>query len=147
MSLERSTLAGRILAPVLLKEIHYHLPLAPNGSMLRQLLAPASIPSQIEKAIGLIRKAYAEPLSVPELANRVNMSATALYKSFKSVTGTSLLQFQKELRLLDARNRLRTAAVSVSEVCFAVGYESPAQFSREYSRKYGASPKHDLVRQ
>lgn len=147
MSLEQSTLAGRVLAPVLLKEIHYHLLLAPNGGMLRQLLKPASIPSQIKTAIGLIRETYAEPLSVPELANRVNMSASAFYKNFKSVTGTSPLQFQKELRLVDARNRLMTQAVSVSEVCFAVGYESPAQFSREYSRKFGAAPKHDLHRQ
>lgn len=146
MSLEQCTLAGRVLAPVLLKEIHYHLLLAPNGGMLRQLLSQASIPSQINRAIGLIRATYAEPLSVPELADRVNMSASAFYKNFKSVTGTSPLQFQKELRLVDARNRLLHEARSVSEVCFAVGYESAAQFSREYSRKFGTSPKHDLAR-
>ncbi|MEL6754360.1 MAG: AraC family transcriptional regulator, partial [Pseudomonadota bacterium] len=147
LHLEQSTIEGRVLAPVLLKEIHYHLLLAPNGGMLRQLLAPASIPSQINTAIGLIRESYSESLSIPELADRVNMSASAFYKNFKRVTGTSPLQFQKDLRLVDARNRLTSQARSVSEVCFEVGYESPAQFSREYARKFGTSPKHDLVRQ
>lgn len=147
MHLDAATAAGRVLAPVILKEIHYHLLLAPNGGMLRQLLSPISIPSQINEAIGLIRESYAEALSIPDLAESVNMSASAFYKNFKRVTGTSPLQFQKDLRLVYARHRLASQARSVSEVCFEVGYESPAQFSREYSRKFGTSPKHDLVRQ
>lgn len=146
MLLEQASLEGRVLAPVLLKEIHYHLLLAPNGAMLRQLLAQSSIPSQINTAIGIIRESYSVTLSVPDLAERVNMSASAFYKNFKRVTGTSPLQFQKDLRLVDARNRLLNQARSVSEVCFEVGYESPAQFNREYSRKFGTCPKHDLVR-
>jgi len=74
------------------------------------------------------------------------MSPSSFHKHFKSITSSSPLQFQKDLRLLEARRLLRTGTTSVSAAAFDVGYESPTQFSREYARKFGVSPKQDIRR-
>lgn len=79
----------------------------------------------------------------PDLAQQVGMSSSAFFEHFKAVTGTSPLQYQKDLRLLRARESLRQTNAKVSDIAFAVGYESSAQFSREYARKFGAPPRQD----
>ncbi|MDJ0513583.1 MAG: AraC family transcriptional regulator [Methyloceanibacter sp.] len=144
--LDGNEIEGRVLRPIIFREIHYHLLIARNGGMLRQLMSPGSASSRISRAIRKIRENYRSPLSVSDLAETACMSVSTFHQHFKSVTGTSPMRYQKELRLIDARRLLTIGANSVSEVCFAVGYENLSQFSREYSRKFGVSPRHDLGR-
>ncbi len=81
---------------------------------------------------------------IPDLAQTVGMSSSSFHQHFKAITATTPLQYLKELRLLEARRLLQTGQNSVSNIAYEVGYESPTQFSREYSRKFGISPSHDL---
>jgi len=133
---------AKVMTPLLRKELHFRLLMAPHGAMLRQLLRHDSHPSAVSRAITKIRREFRNTLKVPELAREIGMSPSSFHKHFKDITATTPLQYQKELRLLEAR-KLLTSGQSVSDVAFEVGYESPNQFSREYSRKFGASPRDD----
>jgi AraC-like DNA-binding protein len=133
-----------VLGPLISKEIHYRLVMAPFGGMLRRHVRHDSDASTIARAIGHIRRDIRSSMPIPELARRVGMSASSFHKQFKTITSTTPLQYQKELRLLEARRLLRTGSASVTAVAFDVGYESPSQFSREYTRKFGAPPSRDL---
>jgi AraC-like DNA-binding protein len=135
----------RVLLPLLLREIHFRLLLAPHGGMLRRLTRPDSHASRIARALARIRRDYAAPLRVAELAEVAGMSPSSFHEHFKAVTAATPLQYQKDLRLLEARRRLAGGGASVSGVAFAVGYESPTQFSREYARKFGAPPRMDRL--
>lgn len=133
-----------VLGPLILKEIHFRLLMAPNGGMLRQLLSRDSHASRISKAIDLIRQDYRTALAVADLSKAANMSASSFHEHFKSVTGTTPLQYQKDLRLIEAKQLLAVGAQSVATIAYDVGYESATQFSREYARKYGSSPRDDI---
>lgn len=141
--LSRNPLEVQALAPLVLKEIHFRLLHARHGGMLRQLLRHDSPASRISKAIAKIRNDFAAPIPVAELAAIAGMSASAFHEHFKALTSTTPLQYQKELRLLEARRLLQGGPVSVSTVAYDVGYESPTQFSREYARKFGLPPRDD----
>jgi AraC-like DNA-binding protein len=144
LALASSPLETRVLAPLLLKELHFRLLMAPYGAMLRRLVQHDSHPSSIARAIKHIRTRFTSRLLIPKLAQEVGMSASAFHRHFKAITATTPLQYQKELRLLEARRLLLTVrGYSVSEAAFRVGYESPTQFSREYSRKFGTPPSAD----
>ncbi len=134
---------ARTLAPLVLKEIHFRLLRARNGGMLRQLLWQESPASRVSRAIVEIRARFAEQIAVPELARTAGMSQSAFHEHFKGLTSTTPLQYQKELRLLEARRLLISGGKSVSTAAFDVGYESPTQFSREYTRKFGVTPRED----
>lgn len=136
----------QVLGPMILKEIHFRLLLSPIGGMLRNLLAVDSHASRIAKSIQQIRTSFREPLVVSDLAQVAGMSASSFHEHFKSVTGTTPLQYQKDLRMIEARALLERGVPSVSVAGFQVGYESPTHFSRDYSRKFGCSPKHHLAR-
>jgi AraC-like DNA-binding protein len=131
------------LAPLLVREIHYRLLRGPDGGLLRNLVQPDTHTARLSRAIGRIRRDYTATLTVQELAREAGMSASAFHEHFRALTGTSPLQFQKSMRLLEAQRRLLDGEGSVSAVAFAVGYESPTQFSREYSRKFGHPPRAD----
>ncbi|SDE81421.1 AraC-type DNA-binding protein [Celeribacter baekdonensis] len=133
----------RLLAPITAREIHARLLIGPHGDALHRLLWHESTASRIFQATRDIQTHLAKPIVVTDLAGSVGMSSSAFFEQFKAVTGTSPLQYQKDLRLLSARNALRTSGAKVSEIAFSVGYESSAQFSREYSRKFGRSPRLD----
>lgn len=133
----------RVLVPLLVREIHFRLLLARHGGMLRHLAQSDSHASRITTALARIRSTFTEALRVEELAALAAMSPSSFYEHFKSVTGTSPLQYQKDLRLLEARRRMLAGERSVSTVAFGVGYESSAQFSREYSRKFGIPPSRE----
>lgn len=133
----------QLLSPITSREIHARLLIGPHAPVLQRLLWHESTASRIHLAIRDIRTDLAETIVIGDLARRVGMSNSAFFKEFKAVTGTSPLQYQKELRLLKARDDLRTTRGKVSEIAFSVGYESSAQFSREYSRKFGRSPRDD----
>ena len=134
---------ARVLGPSILREIHYRLLLSPAGRMLRHLLVADSHASRISKAIRKVRAEFRSALSVPDLARTAGMSASSFHEHFKSVTGTTPLQYQKDLRLIEAKTLLLNRNHTVSEAAYAVGYESPTHFSRDYSRKFGLPPSRD----
>jgi len=138
--LHRDPVEAHALAPLILKEIHFRLLRAEHGGMLRQLLRHESPASRIAKSISYLRENYKTQIPVAELAAESGMSASAFHEHFKSVTSTTPLQYQKELRLLEARRLLAMGGLSVAATAYDVGYESPTQFSREFSRKFGLSP-------
>jgi AraC-like DNA-binding protein len=134
-----------LLAPITAREIHARLLLGPHAEPLRKLLWHETTASRIFQATREIQSDLARPLVVGDLAARAGMSSSAFFEHFKAVTGTSPLQYQKDLRLLRAREALRSTNEKVSEIAFGVGYESSAQFSREYARKFGLAPRQDRV--
>jgi len=135
--------ARHLLAPITRQEIHARLLLGPHAAALHLLLWHETTASRIFQATREIQSDLSRTLVVGELADRVGMSQSAFFEHFKAVTGTSPLQYQKDLRLLHARHALRGSNAKVSDVAFRVGYESSAQFSREYARKFGLSPRQD----
>ena len=139
--LSRDPVEVQALAPLVLKEIHFRLLRAQHGGMLRQLLLHESPASRISKAIALIREGYRATLPVADLAAAAGMSQSTFHEHFKSLTSTTPLQYQKELRLLEARRLLISGGKSVAAAAYDVGYESPTQFSREYARKFGVPPR------
>lgn len=143
LALADSPTDANVLGPLTSREIHYRLLMAPFGGMLRLLIRHDSNASAIARAIGHIRSELRSPITIPDLARRVGMSASSFYKHFQRTTSTTPLQYQKELRLLEARRLLRTGGASVTNAAFEVGYESPSQFSREYARKFGVPPSQD----
>ena len=142
----RDPIEADALAPLIVREIHFRLLQADHGGMLRQLLWRDSAASKVGRVMTRMRADLADTLTVPEMAEIAGMSVSAFHEHFKSITGTSPLQYRKDLRLTEARRRLLETAGPVSFVAFEVGYESPTQFSREYARKFGASPRQDLAR-
>jgi AraC-like DNA-binding protein len=136
-------LDAKVLGPAIRREIHYRLLLSPIGRMLRNLLVTGSHANRIAKAIHKVRTEFRSPLSVSDLAMTAGMSASSFHQHFKAVTGTTPLQYQKDLRLIEARALLVDRNHSVSEAAYAVGYQSPTQFSRDYSRKFGLPPSKD----
>ncbi|MEO1483904.1 MAG: AraC family transcriptional regulator [Myxococcota bacterium] len=135
-----------VLVPLLRRELHFRLLRARHGSMLRSLLRHDSHASNISRAIRTLREEFRNTLEVPKLARAVGMSTSSFHRHFKQVTNTTPLQFLKELRLAEARRLILGGSHSVSSAAFEVGYESPTQFSREYSRKFGGAPSGDLQR-
>ena len=136
-------LDAKVLGPSIRREIHYRLLLSPIGTMLRNLLVADSHASRIARAIRRLRTEFRSPLGVPDLAKTAGMSPSSFHEHFKSVTGTTPLQYQKDLRLIEARSLVADGSRSVSEAAYAVGYESPTHFSRDYSRKFGVPPSRD----
>ncbi len=139
--------AHRLLAPIAAREIHARLLLGSHAQPLRRLLSHETTASRIFEATREIQSDLARPLVVGALADRAGMSSSAFFEHFRAVTGTSPLQYQKDLRLLRAREALRSTNEKVSEIAFGLGYESSAQFSREYARKFGLPPRQDRVLQ
>jgi AraC-like DNA-binding protein len=130
----------QILGPSTLRELHYRLLLSSLGTMLNRLLLEDSRASRVAKAIRQLKAEYHLPLRVPDLAKTAAMSASSFHEHFKAVTGTTPLQYQKDLRLIEAHALLIGMNHTVAEAAFAVGYESPNHFSRDYSRKFGLPP-------
>lgn len=134
----------KVMAPLIEREILFRVLQGPQGWMLRQIANKNSPLSRMRDTIGWLRKHYTDKLSVDTLAGQAGMSASAFHRQFKATTAHSPLQFQKRLRLLEARKLLLTAAaVNVTTVAYAVGYESPSQFGREYLRMFGRPPGED----
>jgi len=134
---------AEVLGPAILREIHYRLMLSPLGGMLCRLLNADSNASRIGVAIHMLRSEFRSSLKVADLAQRAGMSPSSFHHHFKSVTGTTPLQFQKDLRLIEARMLLRDQGLSVSEAAYSVGFESPTHFSRDYSKKFGLPPSRE----
>jgi len=144
LSLAAAPADARGRGPLISKEIHYRLLVAPFGRMLRNLIRHDSIASAITRAIAQIRADLRAPLAIPALARGVGMSASSFHQHFKAITSTTPLQYQKDLRLLEARRLLRQGGMPVTAAAFEVGYQSSSQFSREYARKFGLPPSAEL---
>jgi AraC-like DNA-binding protein len=132
-----------ILAPAIEREILWRLVNGEQGAMVRQLGLADSRMTQIGRAIRWIRDHYAETVRIEELADIAGMSLTSFHRHFLGVTSLSPLRFQKQIRLQEARSRLLLSSQDVAAIGFAVGYDSPSQFSREYRRLFGAPPGRD----
>ena len=134
----------KVLAPVIKREIFYRLLMSEQGSRLNQIVTDGSHSHQISKAIEWLKNNFVKPLSVGELAASSGMSKSAFYTHFRSMTSMTPLQFQKKLRLSEARRLMLTENLDAMATTFKVGYESPSQFSREYSRLFGSPPSKDI---
>ncbi|MNP22802.1 HTH-type transcriptional activator RhaS [compost metagenome] len=134
------------LAPFAVQEIFYRLLRGQQGQRLHEIAIPDSQSHRVNRAIEWLNAHYAEPLSIDSLAQLINLSTSALHHRFKSVTAMSPLQYQKQLRLQEARRLLLSESSDVSSIGYKMGYESLSQFSREYSRLFGASPSKDIAR-
>ncbi|MFI7538296.1 AraC family transcriptional regulator N-terminal domain-containing protein [Streptosporangium sp. NPDC049376] len=132
-----------VLAPLIKREIIWRLITSEQGAIMRQFGLPDSSLSHIARAVRWIRDHYAEPFRVEEVAKLAGMSESAFYRNFHAVTGMSPIQFQKQIRLQQARLQLSSARSDIAAVSRRVGYDSPSQFSREYRRQFGAPPSRD----
>ncbi|MGF9696780.1 MULTISPECIES: AraC family transcriptional regulator [Paenibacillus] len=135
-----------VLAPLIKKEILYWILQGPHGEALEQMALEGSNSVRIRKVIEHIIETYKDPFRIEELAEIASMSAASLHRHFKEVTAMSPVQFQKQLRLQEARRLLITESTDVANAAISVGYESQSQFSREYSRLFGLSPRADIHR-
>jgi AraC-like DNA-binding protein len=134
-----------VLAPLFEREILYRLLQGPHGIALRQIVRAGSRLSQVRRAIAWIKAHYSKPMRIEDLAGLAGMSPATFHRQFKAATAMSPLQYQKNLRLQEAR-RLLIVNEDAARAGFAVGYESASQFSREYARLFGAPPSRDVLR-
>ncbi|WP_066186181.1 MULTISPECIES: AraC family transcriptional regulator [Gracilibacillus] len=135
-----------ILAPLITKEIIYRVLRGEHGEALKQIAIEGSSTHQINHVIKHIMQHYTDAFKIEELAEMANMSVSSFHRTFKAITAMSPIQYQKQLRLQEARNLLLSESGDAADVAFRVGYESPTQFSREYVRMFGFPPKEDVRR-
>lgn len=134
-----------ILAPIIQREIIYRLLVGDQGTRLRQIASAGSQSHQIARAIDWLKSNFTRPLRIDDLAAHVRMSTSTFHHHFRSMTALSPLQFQKQLRLREARRLMLAEQLDAATAAFQVGYESPSQFSREYNRLFGAPPLRDIT--
>ncbi len=139
-SLLRNPVDARILASSASEELHYRTLQAHHGLIRRRLLKMDSHAGKVARAIRYLRKHFRESIAMEQLAREAGMGLTSFHTHFREVTGTTPKQYQKELRMLEARRLLVENGLPVSAVAYQVGYKSPTQFSREYSKKFGEPP-------
>jgi AraC-like DNA-binding protein len=135
-----------IMAPMVKREIFYRLLVNGEGARLRQIALQDSHTQRIAKAISALRINYAQSLRIEDMARAVHMSVSSFHHHFKAVTAMSPLQYQKQLRLQEARRQMLMAGADVASAAHSVGYESPSQFAREYGRMFGVPPLRDKRR-
>ncbi|BCM18012.1 AraC family transcriptional regulator [Mesorhizobium sp. J8] len=134
------------LAPLIEREILYRLLTGPHGATLRQMGTVDSHLNQVSRAIATIRNGFQAQLRIDEIAAASGMSASSLHAHFKAITRMTPLEYQKQLRLQEARRLMLADGANAGTAGFAVGYDSPSQFSREYRRLFGAPPRQDIER-
>jgi AraC-like DNA-binding protein len=137
--LDKPTNDIKFLSSLIMKEIIYTL-LERNGDFLKQHVLEGTLTNQIVKAITEIKNNFSQTINMKDLARTIGISESSLYHNFKKITSMSPLQFQKKIRLEEAKQMLITQNIEATQVAFAIGYESPSQFSREYTRMFGMSP-------
>lgn len=137
---------ARTLGPLVKREIVYRLLTAPSGWRLARSASGSSHDHRMGRVISVLRERYREPLRIAELAQVALMSESSLHQHFKTVTAMTPLQYQKKLRLLEARRLLMSGGMDAATAGYTVGYESPSQFSREYARMFSDPPGRDQAR-
>jgi AraC-like DNA-binding protein len=133
-----------VLKAQLIREMHFWLLAGRHGPAIRNLGMAEGNAQRVARAVAIIRAEYAQPLRIERLANAAGMSPSTFHQHFRAVTTLSPLQFQKQLRLIEARRMMLSEGASASIAAYAVGYESVPQFTREYGRMFGASPVRDI---
>lgn len=133
-----------VMAPLIEQEILYRLLTGPSGDRLINIATVDSQANRIARAIGWLRQHFAQPLRIEQLAEQVNMSPSSFHHHFKSITAMTPIQYQKQLRLSEARRLMLVERLDAGTAGHRVGYQSPSQFSREYSRLYGNPPVRDI---
>lgn len=133
-----------VLAPLIEREIHYRLLKSDQAARLWQIASVGSQGHRVAKAIDWLKMNYTETLRIDDLAAHVQMSTSSLHQHFRQLTAMSPLQYQKWLRLNEARRLMLNEDQDAASAAFEVGYESPSQFSREYTRLFGAPPRRDI---
>ena len=134
-----------VLYPSIVQELYYWLLTGPNGAEICKIVRAESHARRVADAIFLLRRDYTRQIRVEELAEAAGMSPSSFHQHFKTLTTLTPLQYQKQLRLIEARRLMVAEAANVTSAALRVGYESPSQFSREYSRYFGVSPKKDAM--
>lgn len=134
-----------VLAPIIKREIYSRILISPMGRHVRQLCTLGTQSNQITRAVDWLKTNYQKPFKIEELAQYVHMAPTTFHRHFRKVTSVSPIQYQKNLRLHEARRLMISANETVANAAYAVGYESSTQFSREYKRFFGTSPKRDVA--
>ena len=135
-----------MLAPLIRREILYRLLRSPLGYLLYEIATENSQTHRVSRAVSWLNGNFEQPLRIDSLAREANLSVSTLHHRFKAMTAMSPLQYQKQLRLNEARRLMLCEGLDASAAGYRVGYESPSQFSREYSRQFGAPPVRDLAR-
>ncbi len=135
-----------VLAPLARREILYRALLGELGPRMRKFAMVDSQANRVSRVVAVLKDRFAEPLRISELAEQANMSESSLFHSFKQLTRMTPLQYQKKLRLHEARRLMVSEGIEAASASYRVGYESPSQFSREYSRLFGAPPRTDVSR-
>jgi AraC-like DNA-binding protein len=135
-----------VLAPLAEQEMLYRLLTGPHGPTMRQIASNHGRTAQVSRAIAWIKQHFRGRFTIEQLAQAVGMSASSLHEHFRAVTAMTPLQFQKQLRLQDARGLMLAGGLDATTAAFRVGYESPSQFSREYRRHFGEPPARDIAR-
>ncbi|WEK47025.1 MAG: AraC family transcriptional regulator [Candidatus Andeanibacterium colombiense] len=133
-----------VLGPQLSRELHYWLLNGRHGGAIRALGVTDSHAQRIGRAVAMLRDHYAEPVKVETLAEAAGMSLSAFHVHFRGITSMSPLQFQKQLRLIEARRRMLASGETIGNAAYGVGYESVPQFTREYGRMFGQPPARDI---
>lgn len=136
----------QVLAPLIIREIVFRLLAGGQGARLNHLLVAGADTQRISKAIGHLRAHFDEPLKIENIARQLGMSVSGFHHHFKSVTAMSPLQFQKQIRLQEARRLMLGEDLDAASAGFRVGYEDPAYFSRDYKKLFGAPPQRDIAR-
>lgn len=134
---------GPVLAPLLQRELLFHLLKGPDGAAICQLVRAGSVAQRIAQAVHQVRAALDAPVDVDALARTTGLSRAAFFRRFKEATAMSPVQYQKRLRLLEARRLMVEEAEGAEVAAFRVGYRSASQFSREYTRMFGEPPRRD----
>lgn len=135
-----------VLAPLARRELCYRLLQGPLGATIRQIVSQHGHLSQVRRGAEMLRASATGPVRITEIAASVGMSATSFHRHFRKLTGQSPLAYQRQVRLLEAQRRLANGEGNVTSIAYAVGYRSPAQFSREYKRALGTPPSKHIAR-
>lgn len=134
-----------MLAPLIMRELSYWLLTSPSGGDIARIALANSHSRQLVRAIQRLRDRFMDPVRIDELPSAAGMSSSTFHRQFKAFTSMTPVQYQKQLRLLEARRLMATDAATAETAAFQVGYASPSQFSREYSRMFGIAPRRDIA--
>lgn len=135
-----------ILAPLIIRELYFYLLIGEQGQYLRQVVTEGSHSHRVAQLANWIKENFAQTFTIDELIKDLGMSMSTFHQHFKALTSMTPVQFQKKIRLNEARKLMLTNHIDAQNAAFQVGYESPTQFSREYSRQFGLSPMKDIKR-
>ena len=134
-----------VLAPMILRELYYWLLAGPSGGEIASAVLASGQTQRMMKVLHKLRDQFREPVRIDDLAAIAQLSPSAFHRQFKALTSMTPLQYQKQLRLLEARQLMMAGMANAESAAYRVGYESPSQFSREYARMFGAPPRRDVA--